>query len=169
MTWSISDSCCSLQLRSLLHFHCLFSVPLLKFLGTQYCLFGFSSHETSSFTIKHIDVQINRDFFYNGLWNAVKENKKGKLNSIAFLSRKIIDFSIILKLLWYDLAYKIIAILNFLINHIVNIFFYLTTAGRFLIIKHFHICFTMVIMTDNIVQLIQTMAVGSCIQKYHFY
>ena len=94
------------------------------------------------------------EIFYNGLWNAVKENKKGKLNSIAFLSRKIIDFSIILKLLWYDLAYKIIAILNFLINHIVNIFFYLTTAGRFLIIKHFHICFTMVIMTDNIVQLI---------------
>ena len=62
MTWSISDSCWSLQLRSLLHFHCLFSVPLLKFLGTQYCLFGFSSHETSSFTIKHIDLQINRDF-----------------------------------------------------------------------------------------------------------
>ena len=49
-----------------------------------------------------------------------------------------------------------------------NIFFYLTTAGRFLIIKHFHICFTMVIMTDNIVQLIQTMAVGSGIQKKSF-
>ena len=46
-----------------------------------------SSHETSSFTIKYIDLQINRDF-YNGLWNAVKENKKGKLNSIALFIKK---------------------------------------------------------------------------------